>query len=257
MDDKKDIKDSYKGQLPPQDRDPYTILVSARNKELFLLKKTEKFVSALHLLTDLIEKDNLFRTRLRQVSLALLSDSCLLALGIAHPESVRSFQGHALELLTILESAYFAGMISEMNFSVFRAEYTCFISLFDETVKAGGSQINLESAFFESPQEYPVPHSIGHYKGQNVSYPRVVFSHKDKKIGTSMPKERKIPKEGSLRSATILSLIKKQESVSVRDVAALIQDVSEKTLQRDLLALAASGVLMKRGERRWSRYSLA
>jgi hypothetical protein len=58
------------------------------------------------------------------------------------------------------------------------------------------------------------------------------------------------------RRATILGLLQKKDRVTVRDVAAVIKDCSEKTIQRELLALVAQGVLKKEGERRWSSYVL-
>ncbi len=59
------------------------------------------------------------------------------------------------------------------------------------------------------------------------------------------------------RRATILGMLQRKDRVSVRDVANVIKDCSEKTLQRELLALVAQGVLVKDGERRWSTYRLA
>jgi hypothetical protein len=59
------------------------------------------------------------------------------------------------------------------------------------------------------------------------------------------------------RRATILGMLQRKDRVSVRDVASVIKDCSEKTLQRELLALVAQGVLVKDGERRWSTYRLA
>jgi hypothetical protein len=59
------------------------------------------------------------------------------------------------------------------------------------------------------------------------------------------------------RRATILGMLQRKDRVSVRDVANVIKDCSEKTLQRELLALVGQGVLVKEGERRWSTYRLA
>jgi hypothetical protein len=59
------------------------------------------------------------------------------------------------------------------------------------------------------------------------------------------------------RRATILGMLQRKDRVTVRDVAHIIKDCSEKTLQRELLALVAQGVLVKEGERRWSTYRLA
>lgn len=58
------------------------------------------------------------------------------------------------------------------------------------------------------------------------------------------------------RRKIILALIKQKPSLTVKDIAKSIPGVSEKTIQRELLAMVAESILMKRGERRWSTYSL-
>lgn len=60
----------------------------------------------------------------------------------------------------------------------------------------------------------------------------------------------------SERRSIILSKIKEKPSINVRDLADSIPHVSEKTIQRELLAMVSEGLLVKRGERRWSSYSL-
>jgi hypothetical protein len=58
------------------------------------------------------------------------------------------------------------------------------------------------------------------------------------------------------RRKIILALIKQKPSLTVKDIAKSIPAVSEKTIQRELLAMVAESILIKRGERRWSTYSL-
>jgi hypothetical protein len=58
------------------------------------------------------------------------------------------------------------------------------------------------------------------------------------------------------RRKIILALIKQKPSLTVKDIAKSIPGVSEKTIQRELLAMVAEAILIKRGERRWSTYSL-
>ena len=58
------------------------------------------------------------------------------------------------------------------------------------------------------------------------------------------------------RRTIILALIKQRPSLSVKDFTKSIPNVSEKTIQRELLAMVAEGILEKKGERRWSTYSL-
>ena len=61
--------------------------------------------------------------------------------------------------------------------------------------------------------------------------------------------------KGDRRDA-ILKLFKKGQELMIKDISLNVRGCSEKTIQRELLALVAGGVLNKRGERRWSRYSL-
>ena len=66
----------------------------------------------------------------------------------------------------------------------------------------------------------------------------------------------KTEKKDARRDA-ILGVIRKKGKVTIKDVSLTMQEVSEKTIQRELLSLVEEGVLAKEGERRWSRYSLA
>lgn len=56
------------------------------------------------------------------------------------------------------------------------------------------------------------------------------------------------------RRDVILQLVKDKKEITVKDAAREIQDVSEKTLQREIVALVEEGVLERVGSRRWSRY---
>lgn len=59
------------------------------------------------------------------------------------------------------------------------------------------------------------------------------------------------------RRKIILALIKQKSHLTVKDITKSIPSVSEKTIQRELLAMVAEGILEKHGERRWSTYSLS
>ena len=61
---------------------------------------------------------------------------------------------------------------------------------------------------------------------------------------------------GSRRDA-VLDLVRKREQASIKDISSVIRDVSEKTIQRELQALMDEGLIVRRGERRWSMYSPA
>ena len=59
------------------------------------------------------------------------------------------------------------------------------------------------------------------------------------------------------RRNDVLNVIKSKGRASIKDVVSLLKDISEKTVQRELLALVREGVLVKEGEKRWSTYRVA
>ena len=59
------------------------------------------------------------------------------------------------------------------------------------------------------------------------------------------------------RQNAIIGLLKRKKEVMIKEVSPLISGCSEKTIQRELSAMVAAGILRKMGEKRWSRYALA
>ena len=61
----------------------------------------------------------------------------------------------------------------------------------------------------------------------------------------------------SSRAERILDYIKRQGSVSIKEIASTIKECSEKTIQRELISLIQAGLVRRVGERRWSHYEPA
>ncbi len=58
----------------------------------------------------------------------------------------------------------------------------------------------------------------------------------------------------SERMSLILDLVRKKKSLSIKEIAQVIRDCSEKTIQRELNTLIEKGLIRREGERRWSVY---
>jgi predicted HTH transcriptional regulator len=56
------------------------------------------------------------------------------------------------------------------------------------------------------------------------------------------------------RQNIIINLLKKRGGLTIKDIAEVIQNCSEKTIQRELADLIRQGLIKKVGERRWSQY---
>ena len=58
----------------------------------------------------------------------------------------------------------------------------------------------------------------------------------------------------SERMSLILDLVRKRKSLSIKEIASVIRNCSEKTIQRELNILIERGLIRREGERRWSMY---
>jgi hypothetical protein len=61
----------------------------------------------------------------------------------------------------------------------------------------------------------------------------------------------------SVRTQSILEILKSSGSMGIKDICSNLPEYSEKMIQRELLSLVADGRVTKTGLKRWSRYSVA
>ncbi len=59
------------------------------------------------------------------------------------------------------------------------------------------------------------------------------------------------------RAERIKTVLEAKPHATIKDIAEVITDVSEKTIQRELNSLIEKGQVLREGERRWSRYSVS
>jgi predicted transcriptional regulator len=59
------------------------------------------------------------------------------------------------------------------------------------------------------------------------------------------------------RRERILSIIKDSGEAMIKDIARVVTDCSEKTIQRELISLIKDNIIIRDGERRWSKYRLS
>lgn len=59
------------------------------------------------------------------------------------------------------------------------------------------------------------------------------------------------------RATRILTVLEAKPEATIKDIAEVITDIGEKTIQRELNSLIEKGQVIREGERRWSKYSVA
>lgn len=262
------------------------------NKDVysFVLKKTEKIVTALYLVTDCMDTEDAIKMRMRMRGVELLSH--LHQIPVLSPVEkhthITTSKTQIEELVSLVEVSNMIGFISSMNAGILKNELSVLIQELSNHQSAwnGGytpgdlfenrriSDLVLSDEIFHVDENsYPKISPSGAMKTGNqgildkgqinkktndLSFNKVAdrLSLYGKIGSTNAPvlNENIVPKKD--RSETIKNIIKDKIEVSIKDISVAFSDCSEKTIQRELNDLISKGQIKKIGEKRWSRYSL-
>jgi len=209
--------------------------------------------------------------------------------------SIRDISQKIFQLISLYEISFRSGFISEMNYKIVDNEMkkiATFLSEFDSQDRESRTSLFDETFFTENINEVEreqIKRDIsqkdritkgvykGQPKGQSFDYKRQEIDMSDKvssssikgqktkdtknvkdinKIKSETTKNTSKSQDRNKRREDILNIIKQKGNVSVKDISSIIKDTSEKTIQRELISMVEDDVLLKEGERRWSRYMI-
>ncbi len=244
-------------QISPKNADPITLFEKDPNF-VFVYKKTEKLATAVYMVTGLFSDNEPMKWSLRRKVSELMSFNLTYKdiAGSSQIDFNHSVQTRVLEIVSLLDISERAGLISTMNFSILKQEFSGLLDTFNSFEKALKDlpQETLSKTFFDTQLQSPISSS----GSTNVPAAlqgslKVNQSHlKDNTSASSSDNQKR-----SSRQNIILNMLKKKKEVTIKDITEVIKNCSEKTIQRELISFIAAGVLKKTGERRWSKYSLA
>jgi len=251
----------------------------------YTYKKSEKIASAIYLLTSFFHTEEPLRSQLRLSVIRLLDDELDLIqeAGTSSVETHERIRKIALHLVSLLQAGFYAGLISEMNFSVLRNELMGVLNKLSEQPTKDEHGALFDDSFFAVSE---LSHSPEDTAYTSPASPAVAADTKHADAGISptatdrfqrdkTPREYKTSQSSGAQStpshrgrtkteakknerrAVILDIIGRKGKVSIGDIAEEFSGCSEKTIQRELGALVEEGVLRREGERRWSRYMRA
>lgn len=224
-------------------------------RRVFIYKKAERLAKALHLIVPaFIESDSL-RNRIDAIAIGLV-DAAVLPPGIARTALAREL----LALSSVLSIARTGGLLSTMNAELITREAHI---LLQEIAAYEEPRLFLDesptlSGIAKSALKRDVLQSTHSGVTKRVEQrPVAVGKHTPSAKGHVKDIKRATHAPIKDRQEAVLSVIRNKGSVSIKDISTIIRGVSEKTIQRELMALIDSGIVVKQGERRWSTYSLA
>lgn len=246
--------------------------------------KGQKILAAVYLVSAHLSDNDPIKQGLRSTAVQLVTQTFSRpSLGvhgiIGHSQSTShstsDTQSSFLILQELLNAAVLARLITEKNASIIILEARYFARSIDNSQYEVEQDTTVEALFAADQQALQTSHNQSH--GQSYSQARNSYSqthnrshsqHSAKQPAQSLSQSFHAPSDTSSytspqasfntrdgsRSEIILSFIEQQQSASIKDIVTLFPDVSEKTVQRELIALLQAGKISKKGEKRWSVY---
>ena len=237
--------------------------------------KTNKLITALYMVTDIIEKEEPLRAKLRTLGANIISDVC----SISQPGLTKKITDEIYQIIAFLGIVSTIGIVSEMNCSILKKEFhelSLSIQEFEYSNQFAGQKSLAEFflreerpivSFEAAPAIKRTDISKGHVNTINIGVQKGStllkaindkMSDKDMslKIGNEKSDFNILKKQ---RREEIIKIIKVKKEATITDIklsaTGSLVSCGEKTLQRELLSMIKDGILKKTGTKRWSKYS--
>ncbi len=230
------------------EKDIFTSIFEKDIRRVFIYKKAERLAKVIHLITPAFNESPSLRGRIDTIVTGLI-DAAMLSSGAVRTALSREL----LALSSVLSIARTGGLLSAMNADLITREAQL---LLQEVAAYEEPRLFLEeSPTLSGIAKKVISHEFSEHTQERVAKPArpALKTHASTKGHV-----KDIPSATAIkdRREAIVSVIKDKKSASIKDISTHIRSVSEKTIQRELLALISLGVVAKQGERRWSTYSL-
>lgn len=241
-----------------------------------IIKRTEKIVSAVCLVTNFLSDNDPLKWAIRDKAVALLAN-----LFSAVGQSIFSKSGTLAqtsrlinEIISLVEVAALSKLISEMNASIIKKELNLLKDSIEDinSVEDSSNEFLLSGLFGEevSGNDYLALLNGGNVSGQKQNIKDKYYKgHIDKghSLSQATTAAKKAPnhkskdkrngaEEKGARKASIMNLFKKNKELTIKDISSAISGCSEKTIQRELNGMLKDKIIRKEGEKRWSKYYL-
>ncbi len=213
-------------------------------RRVFIYKKAERLANALGLITPAFHTSPSLSARAESLALALTETAA------RSPATFRdALARELLSLSSVLSLARTAGLLSPMNAELITAEAH---ALLKEVTSYEEPQLTLPSLLSLAT----IARNASSASTPTPSTPAPAASRPRPAPGAVNDISRTFQGHSPGRRERIVSLIGEKGTATIRDLSTMIRGVSEKTIQRELLILIEGGQVVKRGERRWSTYTL-
>ncbi len=236
---------------------------------IFFIGRAQKIATAIYLITGLFSEKEPLREELRKKALVLVSDMRAISDNkVSNASRILEIRGSLEHALSLSDLASRSGLVSEMNHLFLKAEIESFVGDIETlaAVPQGQSPIAATLEGMTLPTLLPASASSkqkdkGHSKGHAIVSIRQKiqpsFGEFKRTIGPIKdiePERHEQNGGGKERKEKIHRIIEEKGPLTIKDIASVAPEYSEKTIQRDLVDMVTNGRLKKKGERRWTTY---
>ncbi len=220
-----------------------------------VFKRVEKLVSVVFYILSYLDKKDINETHTERIKDRAMTthEVSLKTLELQDQDVVEGLESLQYELLGLdssLRVAVFARVLSEDLFMLVSEQI-------DSVQRYINNHFTKEDAFVFTAVDQSLP---GGGSSKKTTKKTSVRSVRPKKV--AIP-EGDISSDAYLvysqltdRAERIKTVLEAKPQASIKDIAEVITDVSEKTIQRELNSLIEKGQVIREGERRWSKYSV-
>ncbi len=250
--------------------------------------KTNKLITALYMVTDIMDQKEPLRTKLRTLGAEIVSDVYALSI---NPSIYNStvVMSKISETMSFLDIATTINLVSQMNSNILKKEFLQLRKSIENSFETRSTLNSGFRDFFKEEISEQTQTMSSHSQFQTQGHAANVFSQPTipTRLGvqkgstlmkaisdrTSFMSDRNITRKEDNGGFDVLKKQRRNEIISIikgapNNSGATITDIKskakgslatlgEKTLQRELISMLKDNILKKTGEKRWSRYFLA
>lgn len=227
--------------------------------KIFLFKKVERISLALYLSTNHLSDEVSLKTSVRSMADVLIKDILLFNRGESNMTTVSKIKEDFLEIKSLISISMNCNLINQNNAQILLEEINRLSREIENQKDNFVGDTEFKKSFFVVESRHKLPEASpevrseykGH-KGQEQKQPQVLENQINKEINKGQTEVS----ESNARTHEIMKIIKDNKKVTIKDISNQIKNVSEKTIQRELIKMVSLNLIKKEGERRWSTYSV-
>jgi HD superfamily phosphohydrolase len=195
-----------------------------------IMDKVQKLTGALYRVTDLLSDKEPLKWALRNKAINIYDNITSLIFVKNKDNIIEETLNNFCRLINILELIPMTAFISNLNFEILKKEYVN-LKAFIEDKRADISPEQKLLSDISIGQKLN-----GHIEGNRISRRKSDFLNG--------------------RKQKICDFLANQGPKNISEITPIFEEISEKSIQRDLLDLVQSGKLKTEGEKRWRKYSV-